>query len=70
MCADGSVKLADFGLSCQAAEAAADVVDKQQVMSRGRPTGGFHKRSMVGAAGSPAELSCGARRAVGTCLPR
>lgn len=47
MSSDGSVKLADFGLACHVTEAAAPVAVKQHVMSRGRPTGGFHKRSMV-----------------------
>lgn len=45
---DGHIKLTDFGIATKESEAQAEIDDKQSVMSRGRPTGGFHKKRMVG----------------------
>lgn len=44
---DGAVKLGDFGLAEVAAELAEEQADRSNLVGKGRPSSGFHKKFLV-----------------------
>ena len=48
MSSENAVKLGDFGIAELAADLEEEQRDRHSLVGRGKPSGGFHKRHLVG----------------------